>query len=47
MDENHKIQVLPLAAPLGWWGLFVNDVLVKAFDNRGQAIGWASDPHLI
>ena len=47
MDENNKIQVLPLAAPLDWWGLFINGICVKAFDNKGQAIGWACDPNLV
>lgn len=47
MGEGHKIEVLPLLTPLGWWGLFINGCLVKAFDDSGQAIGWASDPHLV
>ena len=47
MDENNKIEVLPLVAPLGWLGLFINGVLVRAFDNKGQAVGWACDPTLV
>ena len=39
-----KVQVLPLTN--GWWGLFVDGVLVKSFDNKGQALGWACDPNL-
>ncbi len=47
MSEGHKIQILPLVSPGGWWGLFINDVLVRAFDTQGQAVGWASDPTLV
>ena len=47
MDDNNKIQVLPLAAPAGFWGLFVNDVCVRVFDNQGQVLGWACDFHFI
>jgi hypothetical protein len=39
-----KVQVLYLGN--GEWGLFVNGELVKVFDNRGQAEGWACDPNL-
>lgn len=28
------------------WGLFVNGDLVRTFDNKGQALGWACDPNL-
>lgn len=46
MSEGHKIEVLQLLAPIGWWGLFINGVCVKTFDNQGQAVGWACDPTL-
>jgi len=44
MPEQKKVQVLYLGN--GEWGVFVNDELVRVFDNKGQAWGWACDPNL-
>lgn len=46
MAEGHIIEIQPLVAPLGAWGLFVGGVCVRAFDAQGRLIGWASEPHL-
>lgn len=43
MTNNRKIQVLHVGN--GYWGIFVDGVLVRTFDNKGQAWGFACDPN--
>lgn len=42
MTNNRKIEVRHIGN--GHWGIFVNGDLVRSFDNKGQAIGFACDP---